>query len=174
MNRPAAAGALKYQFLRRLGRHAGQSVVQFARRIDGTGLAPYAVKFYLMRSVYQEEVDMYRNSPAKLKRFMPRVVKYVANEDSTIVDPFGNTLPPFIVMEKGESLRDRTRDNPVDMFTAAQVLSASDPAFLCFSVAAQVWASNTVAMSTVSKTALSHDLQSLEEPHWRGGDVLKG
>ena len=64
---------------------------------------------------------MYRNSPPQLKRFMPKVVKYVANVDDAIVDPFGNPLPPFIVMEKGDSLRDRTRDTPVDVFTAAQV-----------------------------------------------------
>lgn len=107
-------------------------MVQFARRTDGTGLAPYAVKFFLMRSVYEEEADMYRNSPPKLKRFMPKVVKYVPNADDTIVDPFGNPLPPFIVMEKGESLRDRTRDTPVDVFTAAQVLP---PENLGFSVA---------------------------------------
>jgi hypothetical protein len=100
---------------------AGQSVVQFARRTDGTGLAPYALKFFLMRSVYEEEAEMYRNSPPKLKRFMPKVVKYVPNEDGRVLDPFGNALPPFIVMEKGESLRDRNKDTPIDVFTAAQV-----------------------------------------------------
>ena len=100
-------------------------MVQFARRTDGTGLAPYAIKFFLMRSVYEEEADMYRNSPPQLKHSMPKVVKYVPNVDKSIFDPFGNPLPPFIVMEKGESLRDRTRDTPVDVFTAAQVLARS-------------------------------------------------
>lgn len=96
-------------------------MVQFARRTDGCGMEPYAIKFFLQRSSYQEEADLYRVSCPKLRRFMPKVVKYVTNDDKRVLDPFGNPLPPFIVMEKGESLRDRARNNPVDMFTAAQV-----------------------------------------------------
>lgn len=65
---------------------------------------------------------MYRDAPLQLKRFMPSVAKYVDNVDEALKDPFGNTLPPFIVMEKGESLSDRARNMPVDLFTAAQVM----------------------------------------------------
>lgn len=101
---------------------AGQSVVQFARRTDGTGTALYAIKFFAKREHFDEEAAVYRNSPPKLQRFMPAVVKYAANMDCAIQDPFGNSLPPFIVMEKGESLSDRSSNMPVDLFTAAQVL----------------------------------------------------
>lgn len=101
--------------------HAGQSVVQFARRTDGTGMAPYAIKFFAKRSDYDEEAAMYRNSPLPLRRFMPSVVKYADNSDGASTDPFGTPLQPFIVMEKGECLQDRARNWPVDVFTAAQV-----------------------------------------------------
>ena len=103
--------------------HAGQSVVQFARRTDGSGTAFVAIKFFAKRAAYEEEAAVYRTSPPKLQRFMPAVVKYADNSDGALRDPFGNPLPPFIVMEKGDSLSDRCRNMPVDLFTAAQVAS---------------------------------------------------
>lgn len=99
--------------------HAGQSVVQFARGTDGTAL--YAIKFFVKQEQYHEEAAMYRDSPLQLQRFMPAVVKYADNLDGAIKDPFGNVLPPFIMMEKGESLTDRASNVPVDLFTATQV-----------------------------------------------------
>jgi hypothetical protein len=95
--------------------------VQFARRTDGTGTSLYALKFFAKRKTYDEEVAIYRSAPPKLQRFMPSVAKFVDNIDGALKDPFGNTLPPFIVMEKGESLSDRAQHMPVDLFTAAQV-----------------------------------------------------
>lgn len=96
-------------------------MVQFARRTDGTGTALFAVKFFESRAGYDEEVRVYREAPMQLQRFMPSVSKYVDNLNSSVCDPFGNPLPPFIVMEKGESLSDRAHRMPVDLFTAAQV-----------------------------------------------------
>lgn len=52
---------------------------------------------------------------------MTRVVKVVGNEDRCILDLFEAPMAPFIVMEKGQSLQERTRNNRVDVFTAAQV-----------------------------------------------------
>jgi hypothetical protein len=46
---------------------------------------------------------------------------FESNEELRIRDPFGGLIPPFIVMEKGESLRERARNFRVDVFTAAQV-----------------------------------------------------
>jgi hypothetical protein len=98
---------------------AGQGVVQFARRLDGKHLSLYAIKFFASRKDYMEEVNVYRSSP--LRTFMPRVLHFESNEDRRIRDPFGGLIPPFIVMEKGESLQERARTCHVDVFTAAQV-----------------------------------------------------
>jgi hypothetical protein len=101
--------------------YAGQSVVQFARRTDGSGTELVAIKFFAKRAGYEEEVAIYRHAAPKLRNFMPLVSKYVDNVDGAAKSPFGNVLPPFIVMEKGESLSDRSQGIPVDVFTAAQV-----------------------------------------------------
>lgn len=98
-------------------------MVQFARRTDGTGMAPYAIKFFARCADYKEEAAMYCRAPLPLRRFMPNVVKFVDNEGGSLKDPFGTPLHPFIVMEKGECLQDRARNWPVDVFTAAQVCS---------------------------------------------------
>ena len=78
-----------------------------------------AIKFFAKKNEYEEEAEVYRNSP--LRFFMPTVQKYVDNADSSVEDPFGAALPPFIVMEKGESLQDRARRTRIDVYTAAQV-----------------------------------------------------
>ena len=96
-------------------------MVQFARRTDGSGTELVAIKFFAKRASYEEEVAIYKDAPVKLRNFMPLVSKYVDNLDGAAKGPFGNVLPPFIVMEKGESLSDRASSVPVDLFTAAQV-----------------------------------------------------
>lgn len=96
-------------------------MVQFARRTDGTGASLHALKFFAKRKDYDEEVAIYADAPVQLKRFMPAVNKYVDNLDGSVKDPWGNHVPPFIIMEKGESLSDRAQYMPVDLFTAAQV-----------------------------------------------------
>jgi hypothetical protein len=102
-------------------RHAGQGVVQFARRPVGNEISLFAIKFFAVRRDFLEEVDVYSNSP--LRHFMPRVLHFESNEDSSIRDPFGGIIPPFIVMEKGDSLQERARSGRIDVFTAAQVQS---------------------------------------------------
>jgi hypothetical protein len=98
---------------------AGQGVVQFARRADGNHISLYAIKFFASRRDFVEEMEVYRNSPLRL--FMPSVIRFESNKDCSIRDPFGGLIPPFIVMEKGESLQERARNSRVDVFTAAQV-----------------------------------------------------
>jgi hypothetical protein len=100
------------------GGHAGQGVVQFARRVDGNHCL-FAIKFFADRRDYLEEVEVYHSSP--LAHFMPRVWRTESNDDGSIRDPFGGPMAPFIVMEKGQSLQDRARQCRVDVFTAAQV-----------------------------------------------------
>jgi hypothetical protein len=94
-------------------------VVQFARRLDGNHVSLFALKFFAVRRDFMQEVNMYRNSP--LRHFMPRMLRYESNNNCKIRDPFGGLLPPFIVMEKGESLQERAPHSRIDLFTAAQV-----------------------------------------------------
>jgi hypothetical protein len=96
-------------------------VVQFARRMDGNHLSLFAIKFFATRKDYLGEVEVYRFSP--LRSFMPSVLHFESNEDCRMRDPFGGLIPPFIVMEKGESLQERSRNCRIDVFTAAQVPS---------------------------------------------------
>jgi hypothetical protein len=98
---------------------AGQGVVQFSRRVDGSGTLLFAIKFFAARKDFNDERDVYQSSP--LRQFMPNLVKVESNEDESVRDPFGGVMAPFIVMEKGESLQERVRHRTVDLFTVAQV-----------------------------------------------------
>ena len=63
---------------------------------------------------------MYRNAPSTLRRFMPAIVKYASNEDGSMRDPFGNPLPAFLIMEKGECLSERERSSIGGVVTIAR------------------------------------------------------
>ena len=102
---------------------AGQAVVQFV-------LAPqsncqYAIKFFANRSAYNDEKQLYLTS--ELAQFMPTVLEFHDNLAGTSTDPLGNPLPPCFVMEKGESLSDRTKRCEHDLFTTIQVRHPSRP-----------------------------------------------
>lgn len=102
--------------------HAGNTVIQFARGRDEHGtLLNLAIKFFASFSDYEEETLMYQLCPEQLRSFMPKVLEFVGNKDGSVMDPFGTKLMPFIVMEKGESLKDRAGCVQVEVFTTAQV-----------------------------------------------------
>jgi hypothetical protein len=103
--------------------HAGQGVVQFATIPEGDNITLFAIKFFAARKDFVDEVEVYRNST--LRHFMPSMLHCEGNEDCSIRDPFGGLVPPFIVMEKGESLEERIRSRSIDVFTAAQASSYS-------------------------------------------------
>jgi hypothetical protein len=73
-------------------------------------------------AAFKEEAAMYRDAPEALRQFMPTIFHYGANEDSSARDPFGNPLPPFLVMEKGEVLSEQARKTPADKAHASEVL----------------------------------------------------
>lgn len=99
---------------------AVQSVVQFAKgQIDDRDVL-FALKFFTSRAAFVEDRRLYEDYPAALRQFMPDVVQIVENDDQHVQDPFGNALPPFIVMEKGESLRDRFSNPCMGTFTPSQ------------------------------------------------------
>lgn len=100
-------------------RQGGQAVVQFAAKAEAHTLQHVALKLFAHKRDYLEESEVYRNSP--LRFFVPTVQRYVSNDDGDVQGPFGAPMPPFIVMEKGESLQDRAANPGIDILTAAQV-----------------------------------------------------
>lgn len=49
------------------------------RNVQGSGSTLFALKFFASRKDFDEEVNVYKNSP--LRHFMPNVVRVVGNED---------------------------------------------------------------------------------------------
>ena len=99
-------------------------MVQFAKGKVNSEEREYALKFFTSRKGFQEERALFREFPLALRHFMPHVVEIVENGDESLKDPFGNALPPFIVMDKGESLRDRASNPEMELFTIAQARCA--------------------------------------------------
>ena len=97
---------------------AGQAVVQFVRAPRNNRL--YAIKLFATRDAYDDEKYLYVNF---FPGFMPAVVQFVDNDDGSFTDPFGSPMAPCIVMEKGESLTERTMRRKSDIFTTVQARS---------------------------------------------------
>jgi hypothetical protein len=86
--------------------------VQFARKVlDGQD---YAIKFFVSREAFQPEAGLYLASP--LGKFLPVVKEICDNDDGGYRDAQGHSLPPFIVMERGESLDQWMRRAHPDKF----------------------------------------------------------
>ena len=102
--------------------------MQFAERRDFSTSAPrshpneeLAFKFFVDRAEYDVESKMYRGLSRSLRPFAPKVDKYVDNKNGAMKDPFGNPLPPCIIMCRGQSILDKARNSRVDVFSAAGV-----------------------------------------------------
>jgi hypothetical protein len=113
-------------------------MVQFARgSLDGLD---YALKFYISKNAFEVERSLYAHPV--LGPLLPKVVTSCKNDDNAECDPSGRPLPPFIVMEKGESLDEWSRRAKPDLFQAVAVrlpLVATLPpskslASLCYSI----------------------------------------
>lgn len=68
-------------------------------------------------------------------RFLPQVDMVCDSATANLVDPRGRTLPPCIIMEKGESLQDWSNRAEPDLFTALAVRCCVLRAMRCPSVA---------------------------------------
>lgn len=98
-------------------RCAGQAIVQFARSVRDRG--QYALKFFLSRSGFEAERSFYTDSP--LGKLLPRLEAMVDNADGSVQDAKGHPLPPFVIMERGESLDEWSRRRKPDMWAAMPV-----------------------------------------------------
>ena len=99
---------------------AGQAVVQFVRALQNNH--HYAVKLFASRAAYDDEKHLYLHY---FPKFMPTVIQFVDNEDEHFCDPKGAPMPPCFVMEKGESLTERTMRCKNDIFTIIQARPAA-------------------------------------------------
>jgi hypothetical protein len=95
--------------------------VQFARSIRGDG--DYAIKFFILKESFDVEKVMYAEKT--LKEFLPQPAAICDNESGEAVDARGTPLPPFIVMEKGESLDEWSQRRKPSVFAATPVSSLS-------------------------------------------------
>jgi hypothetical protein len=98
-------------------------VVQIAEHSDTRQL--FALKFFLSRTAFEHERRLYEDPDQPLGRFLPEL-HFIA-DGGDFKDRYGNTMPPCIVMEKGEALDMwATRSSgAVDMVTGLQVLPLS-------------------------------------------------
>jgi hypothetical protein len=94
----------RFKVLSCLGRRmGGQGCVQFVRRVPDQ--VEYAVKFFIHADhAFQRELTLYR-TPG-LHRILPEVHQISPNEDGAIRSQSGYIFPPFIMVEKGESLNE--------------------------------------------------------------------
>jgi hypothetical protein len=100
----------------------GQAAVQFAYAKTAAGPCGCAIKCFSKRSEYDMEVNIYKRCGPELQRLMPKVIQFQPNEDGSICDPFGTPMPPYIVLERGESLREFSRKRQVNTISTAKLL----------------------------------------------------
>ena len=100
---------------------AGQAVVQFATAQDNQGGVSLVIKFFATIEEYEVEATLYARTP-ELVQCMPEVLKMVHNKEGSVKDPFGNKMPPYIAMERGDSLTNLIHSHRrLDMVTAGKV-----------------------------------------------------
>ena len=86
----------------------------------GRGCAQAAIKFYMDKSAFQKERELY--DEAQLKSVMPATLAAEDNASGTIRTPYGYSFPPFVIIECGQSLDEWAKDNAnKDFITVFQV-----------------------------------------------------
>lgn len=110
----------RFAVLNFLSRRAGgQGCVQFVRRVPDQ--VQFAVKFFLHNdSAFKRELELYE-TPA-LRSILPEALHIRTNEDSAVRAASGYVFPPFIIVEKGESLNEWASRKSPDFATTLFVL----------------------------------------------------
>lgn len=80
---------------------AGQAIVQVVEEMGSRN--EYAIKFFMSKSAFEQEQDLYTDTSLPLGQFLPQLHSIVL-ENSGLIDAHGRSLPSCIVMEKGEAL----------------------------------------------------------------------
>lgn len=72
---------------------------------DNRNRAEYAMKFFLSDKAFQQEKALYLDDSMPLGQFLPQLFGIVEEkEGGELYDPWDNSLPSCIIMEKGEAL----------------------------------------------------------------------
>lgn len=95
-------------------------MVQYAYARTSKGYIHSAIKMYAIRQDFNAEAAFYQQSTAAFRRCMPALIEVQPNEHDTICDRFGNSLGPYLVMERGEGLMQVTRWRK-EIFSIAKV-----------------------------------------------------
>lgn len=91
--------------------------MQFARGV--TDHLEYAIKFFVSEQAFDEEGEFYRKTA--IGSLLPKCIAFCANARGQETDAHDIPLPPFLVMEKGESLDEWNHRAKPDIFQAVAV-----------------------------------------------------
>lgn len=79
-----------------------------------------AIKFYLHREAFQRERALY--TEPQLRSIMPATLTVEDNASSMYCTPYGYIFPPFVIIERGQSLDEWVKGaNNIDFATVFQV-----------------------------------------------------
>lgn len=95
----------------------------------------YAIKFFTDPNAFEREAEMYCKH--SIRAMMPSVAVVESNAAKSVTGPGGYAFPPFIVVEKGESLDEWVLRVQPDFVTILQVLAPqphATPAAASYSV----------------------------------------
>ena len=93
--------------------------MQFAT--DEAGRERLAIKFFLLRAAFLRETALLARGGAAVRAMMPTVAHAEPNEGGDVALPGGVPVPPFIVLERGESLDEWVQRVQPDYVTVLQV-----------------------------------------------------
>jgi hypothetical protein len=82
-----------------------------------------AIKFYLQRAAFDAEKELYMDT--QLKKMMPATLAIEENIKGDWRTPYGYVFPPFVIIERGQSLDEWARDNHPDFITIFQARPAA-------------------------------------------------
>jgi hypothetical protein len=100
-------------------RYGGQGIVQFANTVESKN-EEFAIKFFLQRSAFARETALFSSSGV-IREMMPNILAIEGNADGRHMLPGGMKAPPFIVVERGESLDEWVLRVQPDYVTVLQV-----------------------------------------------------
>jgi hypothetical protein len=83
-----------------------QGVVIFGIPADDALGRKVAIKFFSYPELFNQEMQIFQHPDLQASGTFPALVASSADHDRTLRGPRGVALPPFIIMEAGESLRD--------------------------------------------------------------------
>lgn len=76
------------------------------------------MKFYLDRAAFRRERELY--VLPELRCTMPTILAIEDNSNGNDATPYGYAFPPFVIIERGQSLAEWSQNNQPDFVTIFQ------------------------------------------------------